>query len=154
LSDILFTCAKGRWVEKYLLPTGTDQIVLVLLQSSGLQADATLSSYQTLGALLATATGNKEAAFTNYHRVYLSKTDITVTFNYTASTVSVYAPLTETWNAAGGAANNGLGALLSCYVPTNGAADTSIMPLTKHAMSQSTTGGNLTLNIPLVGTQN
>lgn len=146
--SFIFDSAKGRWVEKYELPVGGDNIVIVLLQSSGLQADATLNNYSDLGSLLAS---NTEANFTNYARIVLSSANITVTVNTSTGITTVDIP-DQVWNAAGGAVNNTLGALLTCYRPASTSLDSAILPLTKHEFSVTTTGGNLTAAVPSIGT--
>lgn len=146
--SFIFDNAKGRWVEKYLLPVGGDNIEIVLLQASGLQADSTLNNYATLSSLLA---ANTEANFTNYSRIILSSVNITVSVNTSTGVTTVSIP-SQVWNSAGGAVNNSLGALLTCYRPSSTSLDSAILPLTKHEFAVSTTGGNLTATITSIGT--
>ena len=149
MASFIADYAKGRWVEKYLLPVGGDNIVIVLLQSAGLQADATLNNYQTLSAMLA---ANSEATFTNYSRIFLSNTSgITVTVNTSTGVTTVDIP-DQVWTAAGGATNNTLGALVTCYRRLSTDPDSAILPLTKHDFAVTTTGGNLTATVPSIGT--
>jgi hypothetical protein len=149
MSNFVFSYAKGRWIDKYSLPLGTDNILVVLLQSTGLQADATLGTYQYLSQL--TAAGNLEATFTNYTRQVLSGTSITISVNTSTAVTTVSIP-TQVWNAAGGATNNTLGALLTCYRPASNSTDASVLLLTKHDFAITTTGGNLTATISSIGT--
>lgn len=149
IANVIFDYAKGRYVEKYMLPVGGDNIIVVLLQTSGLQADATLRTNQYLSGLL--SAGNTEATFTNYARKVLSAADITVSVN-TGTHVNTVDIVDQVWSAAGGAANNSIGALLTCYRPTSGTADSGILVLTKHDYVVSTTGGNLTATVPSIGT--
>lgn len=149
MGNILFDFAKGRWVEKYLLPVGGDNIIVVLLQSSGLQSDSSLGDYSDLHTLLAS---NAEATFTNYGRIVLSGVSITVSVNTGTGITTVDIP-DEVWNSAGGATNNTLGALLTCYRKISTDADTAILPVSKHDFTASTTGGNLTAAVPSIGTQ-
>lgn len=149
MASLIFDSAKGRWVEKFMLPIGGDNIVVVLLQSSGLQADATLNNYATLSALL--AGGNTEATFTNYSRKVLAAADLSVSVN-TGTGVTTVDSVDQVWNAAGGALNNTLGAICFCYRPTSGSLDSAILPLTKHDFATTTTGGNLTATVPSIGT--
>jgi hypothetical protein len=116
------------------------------LQSTGLQADATLAPYTNLGAILAST--NDEATFTNYGRPILAAASITITVS-TGVTVAIPS---QVWSAAGGALNNTLGALLTCYRPTGSTADSGILPLTKHDFSITTAGGALTATITTVAT--
>jgi hypothetical protein len=131
-----------------MLPTGVDDILVVLIQSAGLQADATLNNHQTLAAVLA---ANAEATFTNYSRKSIPAGSTSVIVNTSTGVTTVDIP-DQVWNAAGGATNNTLGALLTCYRPTSGSADSAILPLTKHDYTIGTTGGTLTATIPSIGT--
>jgi hypothetical protein len=139
---------KGRWVEKFKLPLGTDNIVPVLLKS-GQQADATLAQYTDLATLL---TSNPECNATNYPspRKALSVADITIVVNNSTGVVTVDTS-DQTYNALGGATNNSFGALLFCYRPTSGSADSAILPVTKHDFTYSTTGGNMPIAIASIG---
>jgi len=132
------------------LLVGTDNIVVVLLQNSGLQADATLNNYQFLSDL--TAAGNLEATFTNYSRHILAGADITVSVNTGTGIVTVSLNANRVWNAAGGATNNTLGAFLTAYRPTSGSADSAVLLLTKHDFATSTTGGALTATVSTIAT--
>lgn len=143
MANFVFDYALGRWVNKYSLPVGGDSILVVLLQSSGLQSDATLTGYQYLSQVF--SAGNLEATFTSYARK-VNTTGITVTPGATTTT----ALANQVWTAAGGATNNSLGALLTCYKPTSISADSSIELLTKHDFVASTTGGNLTAVITTI----
>lgn len=92
--------------------------------------------------------GNLEATFTNYARKSITSSGITISVGATSS-----ASLSnQVWTAAGGATNNSLGALLTCYKPTSGSTDAQIQVLTKHDFVASTTGGNLTAVITTIAT--
>lgn len=152
MSNVVFDYAKGRWIDKYALPVGGDQIRVVLLQASGLQSDATLATFQYLSQVLSTGTGsNLEATFTNYSRPTILAAGITITVNTGTGVTSVSIP-SQVWNSAGGATNNSLGALLTCYQPTSSTPDTGIQLLTKHDFVTTTTGGNLTATITTIAT--
>lgn len=122
---------------------------MVLVKSAGLQADGTLNNHQFLSELL--AAGNAEADFTNYARKVLSAADITVSTNTGTGVTTVDIP-DQVWNAAGGAVNNTHGALLTCYRPTSSTPDSGVLLLTKHDYTTTTTGGNLTAQVPSIGT--
>lgn len=149
MAPFVFDYAKGRWVEKFLLPIGGDNIIVVLLQSSGLQADATLNNYTFLSQML--AGGNTEATFTNYSRKVLAAADLSVSVN-TSTGVTTVDALDQVWSAAGGATNNTMGAICTCYRPTSGSLDSAVLLLTKHDFATTTTGGALTATIPSIGT--
>lgn len=145
MANFVFEYAYGRWIDKYSLPLGGDNILVVLVQSSGLQSDATLAGYQYLSQVW--SGGNAEATFTGYARQSVT-TGITITVGAT-TTVSVP---NQVWTAAGGATNNSLGALLTCYQPTSSSVDSAIQLMTKHDFVATTTGGNLTAVISNIGT--
>ena len=121
----------------------------MLLKSSGLPADATLNNYATLAAVF--AGGAVEADFTNASRKVLSAVDITVTVN-TGTGVTTVDIGDQVWTSAGGAVNNTLGALLTCYRQTSSTPDSGILPLTKHDFAVTTTGVNLSATVPSIGT--
>jgi hypothetical protein len=145
MANFVFEYAYGRWIDKYSLPVGGDNILVVLVQSSGLPSDGTLAGYQYLSQVW--SGGGVEATFTNYTRQSVT-TGITITVGAT-TTVDI---ANQVWNSAGGATNNTLGALLTCYQPTSISTDSSILLLTKHDFAATTTGGNLTAVISAIGT--
>lgn len=148
MSNFIFDYACGRYVEKFDLPIGGDNIIVVLLQSTGLDADATLRTYQTLEAIL---DENTEAAFTNYARKVLSSSDITITTS-TSTHITTVDIGDLTWTSAGGTTNNTLGALITCYRKFSTDADSAILPLTKHDVSSTTTGNDLKATVSSIGT--
>lgn len=152
MANVLNDYAKGRIIQLSTLPTGTDTLLVVLLQSASLPSDNTLKRTQYLSGVLSSGSGTGlEATFTNYTRLTVSSGSITIVVNTTTDVVSL--DITDqVWNAAGGATNNTLGALLLCYKPTSTSLDSSIPILTKHDFSASTTGGNLTATIPSIVT--
>jgi hypothetical protein len=149
LGNFIFLAAKGRGVEKFSLSLGTDNIILVLLDSSGLEADSTMKNRTTLASILGTST---ETRFTNYTRKVWTSSDITITSNTGTGVVTVAAQASPVWNAAGGAANATLGAILFCHRPTSGSADSAVMPICKHDFAGSTTGVNLTASVTTIFT--
>jgi hypothetical protein len=122
-----------------MLLQGTDAILVVLLQNTGLPADTTLVNYQTLGAMLAVA---NEATFSNYTRVALSSSAITISRNTGSSPTTVTASfLPQTWSSAGGAVNNTISKVALAYQPTTGTADSGCLVLATLDYSGTTTGG-------------
>lgn len=152
MANLVNDYAKGRFVQFATLPLGTDNLLIVLLQSTSLPTDNTLKRTQFLSGVLSTGTGaGLEATFTNYARKVLAASDITITVNTTTDVVTLDT-VDGVWNSAGGASNNTLAALLLCYRPTAGSADSAVPILTKHDFSATTTGGNLTASISSIGT--
>lgn len=152
MANVLNDFGKGRWIQLSTLPIGTDNLLIVLLQSTSLPTDNTLKRTQFLSGVLSTGTGaGLEATFTNYARKVIAAAGITITVNTTTDVVTLDTA-DQVWSAAGGATNNTLGKLLLCYKPTSTSLDTAIPILTAHDFTATTTGGNLTATIPAIGT--
>lgn len=147
MSSLINTYAKGCFVEKCKLPLGTDHILVVLLQSTGLPADTTLQNYANLAALVA---ASQEANFSNYARLSLISSNITIAQNTTSSpttqTVS-FTPAPMIMNGAGGAVNNTLAKIALAYQPTASTADSGCLVLATQDYSFSTTGGQLQITL-------
>src|SRR3990172_409791 len=106
--------ALGEFKKYYKLDGGANDAIIVLLaKSAGLEADATLRDYDDLAALLACTTD--EADFTNYARKTVTS-GIVITVDDTGNKVDIDIG-DQLWTAAGGAANNTLGAVFFCYDP-------------------------------------
>lgn len=129
-----------------MLPLGTDNIMVVLLQNTGLAADATLVNFQSLGALLAGT--SQEATFSNYARTNLSSSSILITHNTGSSPTSVTVSFSlQVWNSAGGALNNTISKVALVYQPTGSTADTGCLVLATLDYSGTTTGGALQVTL-------
>jgi len=131
-----------------MLPIGGDNIMVILLKAAGLQADSALNDHATVAALLA---ANAVADFTNYAPKVLSAADITRSVN-TSTGITTVDLADQVWASAGGAVNNSLGALITCYRPTSSSPTSDWLPLTKHDYLQTSTGVNLQATIPSIGT--
>lgn len=121
----------------------------MLIKNAGLQADATLGTHQFLSTLLAAS--NDECDATNYTRKVLTDADISIVTNTTThiTTVDITDP---TWTGIGGAVNNDLGAILSCYRKVSSDPDSQILCLSKHDWVRTTSGTNMTVTVPSIGT--
>lgn len=93
--------------------------------------------------------GGVEATFTNYARIHLG-TAATIAVDPGTGVRSADLP-DQLINGAGGASNDNLGALLTCWRRTTGTADSATRLLTKHNYTYGTTGGNLPIAIPSIG---
>lgn len=148
MADGVMNIAKGRIATYAGLPAANDALIVVLLKSSGLEADDTLNNYDDLAALLAAA--NDEADATNYARKTVTS-GITVTVDDTGNKVDIDMP-DLTWAALGGVSNNTLAKMLVCYDPdTTGGTDSSVIPLTYHDCAVTTDGTDVTVQIAAAG---
>lgn len=135
---------RGTFAYYGTLPGAGSSLCLVALQAN--EADGTLQTRTTLAALLA-ASGNTEANFTNYGRIFVT-TGVTVTI---ASHVTTLTCPNQTWANAGGATNNTLTKIIVCYKPSSGAADSAIIPLGQFDFSAVTDTSNLTAQVNVNG---
>jgi len=127
MANIVFNIAKGRVVEYYNRvennDPGTARLVLVPIETTGLQSDATLIDMDDLAAVLAGATNEQ----TTMGRKFLTDTELAAlpapddgNDRYDVSLPTV------TWTAAAG---NAISKILVAYDP-NSSADSAIIPLT------------------------
>lgn len=153
MANFVFNIAKGRVVEFYNRVDTNDPtnsaLVLVVLQSSGLESDSVLIDKDTLSDVLAGTTN--EATNTNYARKVLTDSDLSApSQDDTNNRYSVDIP-DQTWtnvSASGGA----WGKLLICYDgDTTAGNDSNIVPLTAHDFVVAPDGGTVTAQIDTVG---
>lgn len=144
MANGVFNVALGR-VNEYVSrvvsnePTNAAIVVVVL---KVVESDSTLRDYDTLAALLAGS--NTEADFTNYARIVLTDSDLSVpTVDDTEDNQTAGIDDPE-WADAGGALNNDVEKLLFCYdADTTAGDDSNIIPLTFHDFVATTDGGTL-----------
>jgi hypothetical protein len=122
VASFVFNIAKGRFAYYATLPAANDALIVVLLETAGLEADATLKDYDNLALLLA-GTSNEQTTMGRK-----TASGVTVTVDDTLNLVDVD-QADITWTAATG---NAVSALLVCYDPdTTGGTDADLIPLTK-----------------------
>jgi len=142
MANIVFNIAKGRVVEYYNRVKSNDPansaIILVPIETSGLEADATLIDVDTLAALIA-GTTNEQATM---GRKTLTDADLAAlpapddgNDRYDVSLPTV------TWSAATG---NAISKIAVCYDPdTTGGTDSNIVPLTMFDFAQTPSGADI-----------
>lgn len=124
MADFVFNIAKGRAARYADLPATNDALILVLLKTSGLEADSALRDYDSLSALLAAA--NDEADFSGYTRRTLS--GVTVTVDDANDRVDVDAADPASYTNSG--ASQAVSKAVICYDPdTTGGTDADLVPL-------------------------
>lgn len=143
MADFVFNISKG-WITYYCsLPAASDALIVVPLESSGLEADATLKDYDNLSALLGGASNEQ----TTMGRKTISASVVT-TVDDTNDRVDIDIP-DQVWT---GATGNATGALVICYDGDTGAGtDSNIVPLTKHDFTTTPDGTDLTATIAAAG---
>lgn len=142
MANIVFNIAKGRVVEYYNRVKSNDPansaIILVPIETSGLEADSTLIDVDTLAALIA-GTTNEQATM---GRKTLTDADLAAlpapddgNDRYDVSLPTV------TWSAATG---NAISKIAVCYDPdTTGGTDSNIVPLTMFDFAQTPSGADI-----------
>lgn len=139
MGNISFDVSRARLGYYASLPGSNDGFVMVPLESAGLEDDATLAVYATLGDLLAAA---------NNEQTTMGRKAMTgVTLDESASPTVVTAD-DVTWPDATG---NDTGAVVVCYDPdTTTGTDSTLIPLAKWDFSTSPTGGTVSAQSPTI----
>lgn len=150
-TDFVFNVAKGR-VRMYYdnvknNTPANSALVVVLLETTGLEADATLKDYDDLAALLA-GTSN-EPTGGSYTRKTVTDTGLSVSAqNDTTDLLDLDIP-DQTWTALTTTGNGAIGKLLICYDDdTTGGTDASLVPLTAHSLDFTPDGSDLVVQLP------
>jgi len=141
-TDFVFNNVKGEVKTLCGLSAANDALVYVLLEATGLEADATLKDYDDLSALLA-GTSNEQ---TNQARK--SATSATITVDDTNDRVDIDIA-DQTYAAFGG---NPTGKLLVCWDgDTTAGTDANIRPLTAHSFDITPDGTDVSAVIAATG---
>lgn len=142
MANIVFNIAKGRVKELYNRVKSNDPtnsaLIIVPIETSGLESDATLIDKDDLAAVLSGATNEQSTmgrkTLTDSDLAALSAPDDTNDRN------ECDLP-TVTWAAASG---NAISKLLVCYDPdTTGGTDSAIIPLTMFDFAQTPSGADI-----------
>jgi hypothetical protein len=142
MSNIVFNIAKGRVVELYNRVENNDPansaIILVPIETSGLEADSVLIDKDDLAAVLAGATNEQSTmgrkTLTDVELASLPAPDDTNDrFDLALPTV--------TW---AGATGNAISKILVCYdSDTTGGTDANIIPLTMFDFAMTPSGADI-----------
>jgi hypothetical protein len=162
VANFVFNIARGALhyyyhaVENSLVVTATGTpaftstanavFTIVLIETTGLEADATLADYDELAALLAGSSNEQ----TNQARKTLSDTDLAAVPapDDTNNRYDLDIP-DITWTALAG---NAVSKLLVCFDPDSTAGtDSSIIPLTAHDFVVTPDGSDVTAQIAAAG---
>ncbi|WP_069765967.1 hypothetical protein [Streptomyces sp. LUP47B] len=138
MANFTFNVALGRAAALAALPAASDALILIPLESSGLETDAVLKDKDTFADVVSGTTNEQ----TTVGRKTL--TGITVTVNDTLDRVEIDAA-DVSWTSPTG---NAVGALVVCYDPDNTTGtDADLIPVTKADATWSPDGTTFTLNI-------
>jgi hypothetical protein len=144
MSDFVFNIALGR-IRTYAELGGgaNDALIVVPIESSGIEADATLRDYDDLAALL----GGSSNEQTTGGRKTISSS-ITITVDDTNNRLDIDVP-DQVWS---GLTGNAIGALVFGYDPdTTAGTDSTIVPVSKHDFAITPDGSDVTAVIAAAG---
>jgi hypothetical protein len=141
MANIVFNISKGRVIEYYnrvkLSDPATSEFVLIPLETTGLEADATLIDVDTVTALLAGTTNEQ----TNMGRKVLTDAELAALPAPTdASDYFEVSLPTVTWLSATG---NAISKIAVCYRASTGAGDGATYPMTMFDFAQTPSGANI-----------
>lgn len=138
MADLVFNIAKGRVGYYAGLPAANDALIIIPIESSGVESDATIRDYDTVAALLAAA--NNEQSTMGRKTI----TSTTVTVDDTNDRLD--ADIADvTWT---GATGNAISDLLIAYDPdTTGGTDADLIPLTWHDFAITPDGSDVTATV-------
>ena len=143
MANFVFNIAKGKAGQYFQnvednSPSGCE-IVVIPIESSGVEADDTLNNYDTVSALLAGTTN----AQTTMGRKDVVAAGLTLTVDDSGNLFKVEMA-DQTWTAATG---NAVSDLLIAYDPTGSSADTALIPLTFHDFSVTPDGSDIVADV-------
>lgn len=145
MANIVFNIAKGRVVEYYNRVKSNDPansaLILIPIETSGLQADSALIDLDTVSAVLAGATNEQ----TTMGRKTLADAQLAAlpAPDDSNDRYDIALPAV-TWTAAAG---NAISKILVAYDPdTTGGDDTALIPLTMFDAVVTPDGNDLVLN--------
>jgi len=154
MANEIFNISKGRFVEFYNRVDTNDPanaaLIILLLATTGLEADTVIRDLDTITALVAGTTN--EATNTGYARKVLTDADISAFApDDTNDRVDVDIP-DQTWT---GLANDGTGAISKFIVAfdsdTTGGTDANIVPISHHDFAITPDGSDVTAQIAATG---
>lgn len=142
MANFVFNIAKGRVAHYASLPAANDALIVVPIEATGIEADATLADHANLAALLA-STNNEQGVMGRK-----TATNVVVTVDNANDRVDIDMD-DLAWVAATG---NEIAALVLCYDPdTTAGTDADLIPLTKHDFSVIPNGGDITALVAASG---
>ena len=149
MADFVFNIAKGR-VASYVQNVedgspANSRLKIIPIETSGIEADATLKDYDDLAALLAGASNEQ----TTMGRKTWAAADLAITVDDSGEKVDIDSA-DITWS---GATGNAISALIVVYFPdgvTPGADSTGI-PLTKHDFVVTPDGSDIVAQLAAAG---
>jgi len=143
MADFVFNIAKGKVAYYATLPATNDALIVIPLEATGLEADATLRDYDDVATLIAGTTNEQ----TTMGRKTVTA-GVTVTPDDVNERQDVDMP-DLVWTAATG---NAVGALLIAYdADTTTGTDANLIPLVKLDCALTPDGSDFTAQLNAAG---
>ena len=154
MANLVFNISLGRAAELYNRVDTNDPtnsaIIVALLATTGIEADATLKDVDTFTALVAGTTN--ESTNTGYARKVLTDADIAAFAPDDANDRVDLVIADQTWT---GVANDGTGGINDAVIAydndTTGGTDANIIPMTLHDFVVTPDGSDITMDVPAAG---
>lgn len=149
MANYVFNIAKGRVAEFYNRVENNDPstsaLIIVVLASSGLEAQGTLQDKDDLVAVVAGTTN--EVTGTGWNRKTLTDTELAA-FPAPDDVNDRYAVAVPTFNWTPSLGADTAGSLLVCYDANTGAGtDADVLPLTHHDFSVVPDGNQVVVSV-------
>lgn len=142
MGSFQFNIAKGKTKYYAELPAANDALVVIPIEASGVEADATILDYDTVSAILAASTNEQ----TTMGRKILANVTVTVDDTNNLMKIDCDDPV---WTAATG---NAISDLLVAYDPdTTTGTDADLVPLYWYDCSLTPDGTDFTATINASG---
>lgn len=143
MADKVMNISLGTIVTKAGLPAANDALLLIPVEASGVEADATIVDYDDLQALFAGSSNEQ----TTMGRKTISAS-ITITVDDTNNRTDIDIP-DQIWT---GATGNAISDLILAYDnDTTGGNDSNIVPMSIHDFSSTPDGSDLQATIATAG---
>jgi len=138
MASFAFNVSKGQHAYYTSLPATNDALIVIPIEASGVEGDATIVDYATVAAILAASTNEQ----TTMGRKTITSTTVTVdnvNDRVNIDTADI------TWSSASGSA---ISDLLVAYDPdTTGGTDADLIPLSWHDFAVTPDGSTITATV-------
>jgi len=138
MASFAFNVSKGQHAYYTSLPATNDALIVIPIEASGVEGDATIVDYATVAAILAASTNEQ----TTMGRKTITSTTVTVdnvNDRVNIDTADI------TWSSASGSA---ISDLLVAYDPdTTGGTDADLIPLSWHDFAVIPDGSTITATV-------
>lgn len=149
MADLIFNCAKGRFVELYnrvdLGDPSTARLFVIPI-AAGAATDAALRDCDTFADII--TAGATELTTGGWNRKTLAAADLVAFAPDDANDRADVDIPDQTWTAVSGSASTDV---VICYASVTSPTNAQLVPLTLHDFAVTPNGGDITLQIAATG---